>query len=499
MEENEQDKKSQYINDNIISKGYNPEDLSNYIMNETGKSINDMKFNDLKQMINNFKNKGLVDIYQTVKEKQPIIDKPENIIDTLYSTEIYTISTKTPKDNKLLQFEKNQTENKKKLTIKVKDPKKESGGFFGKSKITYEVECPELNFKVRRTYEDFEWLREELARFYPLRIITPLIKEEKLIINGFLDKNDNENISNQKKTNYLNKFCNELLNRKLFRTSNLLCNFLELNENEFKKFKEKVNKNKYELSVNFDNLKNMSGKINCDINKEKITKAEKFNLKFSNIKEIYSNIILKINEINTDYKNLSIHMKDLSNCFLQLSDKMKLSQNKEKISDFLAQLNIIFSGLSQSYERQTELFNQDFYGIFLFFKSEIKEINNIYDQFIDLKNKYETKGVKLYKKKEELFNTRDYKNWGLKPEMESHLINFQNDRKLAYDQMLYKESEAISIEKKQLACYIYFMYKQYDKFYKLQNEAIKNFFVQFKEKTNIVNGYSAGLMKLFNF
>ena len=81
--EDEQAKKTQYINENIISKGYNPEDLSNFIMKEICISINDITFDKLKIMIDKFKNKGLVDLYKTVKQQND--SKPENLEEQLYT------------------------------------------------------------------------------------------------------------------------------------------------------------------------------------------------------------------------------------------------------------------------------------------------------------------------------------------------------------------------------------------------------------------------------
>lgn len=102
--EDEQMKKSQYINENIISKGYNPEELSNFIMKEICMSINDIKFEKLKEMVEKFKNKGLADLYQTVKLQNE--EKPENLEEQLYYPEVFDIITKTPKENKLLDLEK---------------------------------------------------------------------------------------------------------------------------------------------------------------------------------------------------------------------------------------------------------------------------------------------------------------------------------------------------------------------------------------------------------
>ena len=50
-------------------------------------------------------------------------------------------------------------------------------------------------------------------------------------------------------------------------------------------------------------------------------------------------------------------MKQISDRFHELSDQLKFSQNNGKMPDIFVQLNIIFSCLSQSFEKQTELFN----------------------------------------------------------------------------------------------------------------------------------------------
>ena len=227
----EQAKKSQYINENIISKGYNPEDLSNFIMNEVCMSINDLTFDKLKLMIDKFKNKGLVDLYKTVKKQND--DKSKTVEDQLYYPEVYDIKTKTPKENKLLELEKE----KKTITIKISEPKKEnSGGIFNKTTILYKVECEEINSNVKRAYTDFEWLRNEYVVFYPQRLIPPLIKEANLILDGIIDKNDDENKIKNKTIKHLNTFMSVLLKKKLFRTSSLLFNFISLGPDEFKKY-----------------------------------------------------------------------------------------------------------------------------------------------------------------------------------------------------------------------------------------------------------------------
>ena len=57
-----------------------------------------------KQDIVKILNKGLVDLYKTVKQQND--SKPENLEEQLYYPEVYDIQARTPKDNKLLELEK---------------------------------------------------------------------------------------------------------------------------------------------------------------------------------------------------------------------------------------------------------------------------------------------------------------------------------------------------------------------------------------------------------
>ena len=193
--EDEKAQKLLYINENIIEKGYNPEELSNFMIKKTGIPMENM---GLKNMIDKFKDQSLQDTYQTVKIKEDE-KKEESSFDILYSNQEYDIKTQTPLKTKLLDLDKDN----KKLTIIISNPIKEkSGGFFSKPIFSYKIETPLLNKEVRRTYADFEWLREQLGLKYPLRIVPFLIKENYLAYYEIIDKNDTEEIVEDKKIEY---------------------------------------------------------------------------------------------------------------------------------------------------------------------------------------------------------------------------------------------------------------------------------------------------------
>ena len=285
--EDEKLQKLNYINENIIEKGYNPEELSNYVIKKTGIPMDNLNFEKLKEMIEQFKDQGLQDAYQSIKIKEVGKKKEESPFDLLYSTQSYEIKTKPQQKNKLLELE----EQKQIITITVSEPKKEkTGGFFSKPIYSYRIVTTIIDKDVRRTYADFEWLREQLYIRYALRVVPPIIKENAFLQMDIIEKGDTEEIIEQKKAKYLNIFLNKLLKRKIYRTSPLLLEFLELDDANFKKYKEKINKSKYELSISLDNLRTMGGKIKCEIKRENINKADDIFRKTIKLTEIYQKL-----------------------------------------------------------------------------------------------------------------------------------------------------------------------------------------------------------------
>ena len=99
-------------------------------------------------------------------------------------------------------------------------------------------------------------------------------------------------------------------------------------------------------------------------------------------------------------------MKEINDGFQELINNLKFFQHSGKISNAYFQLNTVFSCWSSSLERQSIFFNQDFLQLFKFFNLQIKETDNLQKKFV-LKKNYETKGIKLLKRKDELFYQGD--------------------------------------------------------------------------------------------
>ena len=89
---------------------------------------------------------------------------------------------------------------------------------------------------------------------------------------------------------------------------------------------------------------------------------------------------------------------------------------------------------------------------------ESQELSHIYKNYITFKNEYEDFTIRINKRKEELFEQKDYSKWSLQPRTELQLPMLQNNKKIAFEKMLYKEVFLLSQEKKELLVrYIYYL------------------------------------------
>ena len=493
--EDEKIQKLNYINENIIEKGYNPEELSNYVIKKSGIPMDNLSFEQLKEMIEQFKDQGLQDAYQSVKIKEVGKKKEQSPQAILYSPESYDIKTKTQQNNQLLELE----EKKQRIKVTISEPKLEkSGGFFSKAVYSYRIVSTILEKDVRRTYADFEWLRDQFNIRYPLRVIPPIIKENLFSQMDIIEKTDTEEIIQQKKAKYLNMFFNKLLQRKIIRTSPLILEFLILDEKDFKKYKEILNKNKYELQITLDNLITYHGKIHCELKKDHLPKADIINKKVNKLSEIYQKLEKSISNIVSDFQLLESHMKEISNHFILLTREITDDNNPIKIKDIFSDLNKLFNQWSVSYANKSKFFKEDFKSIFNYMNLETQEISKIYKNYTTFKVEYEDFTIRINKRKEELFEQKDYSKWSLKPGTESQLPMFQNNKKIAFEKMLYKETYLLTQEKKRIACTLHLLFKQFNKILKNQSNELENYFKNLKETNKAVIDDANNLIKLFS-
>ena len=244
----EESEKQKYINENIIDKGYNPEDLNAFIINRRACSIEEISLKILKIEIEAFKNEQLKDTYTTIR-KTMLLTKRDEQINELYTPQIIKINYLPLPECKLTKFEKEG----KKITIKVLDGKFEKfGGLFShQMKYVCSITCDELESNVIRTIDDIEWLKNQLNEKYPLIYIPPIYIKEK-----------NKVEKPHQQTRFIIKFFNAILRKKILRISPIIYQFLTLDENKFSKYKEALNKRKFTLHLNQQKNQKKSNLLN---------------------------------------------------------------------------------------------------------------------------------------------------------------------------------------------------------------------------------------------
>ena len=496
----EAQEKMKYISANILEKGYNPEDLSNFVIKKIGKPIESITLEQLKKLIEQFKDQSLVETYKNLDQNQDDEEKAKEEIkieqeDPLYSPMTYEIKTQIQQDNELLKLDKE----KKRIKITVSEPKKEkSKSLFKKDIYTYKVSCPEIKTEVRRSYADFEWLKNQLGLYYALRVVPPLLKESMFFQLEIVNKKDSEEVIENAKVKYLNYFMTSLIKKKIFRTSAILYEFLELNDIDFKKYKDLLGKYKYDLNVSLDNLKTVKGLIKFELKQNEIKTANNFGKKCKEISGLYQYLDKKILDLSTDFLNLETHMKQIGAAFGKLAIVLNFNENAKKMENIYQKLNKIFMSWSNSYGKQYTFFKSDFKDFFNYINLEIQEMNTINQSFISYKKEYEDLSKKLNKRKEELYAQKDFNKWSVEPGTEDQIQKYANNKKLAFEKMLYQETELQNNEKKLVACTQYLMQKQFNKLMKNQSDDVMNYFDKMKQDNQIIVGDAFNLIKLFS-
>jgi hypothetical protein len=273
---------------------------------------------------------------------------------------------------------------------------------------------------------------------------------------------------------------------------------LELNESDFKKYKDLLGKYKYDLNVTLDNLKTVKGNIKFDLKKDDIKKGNAFGKKCNEICNIYQYLEKKILNLSSDFLNLETHMKQIGAAFEKLATALNFNENAKKMENIYIKLNKIFTSWSNSYAKQYTFFKSDFKDFFNYINLEVQEMNTLNQSFVAYKKEYEDMSFKLNKRKEELYAQKDYSKWSVEPGTEDQIQKYANNKQLSFEKMLYQETELQNNEKKLVACTLYLMDKQFNKLMKCQSEDVSNYFAKMKQENQIIVGDAFNLIKLFS-
>jgi hypothetical protein len=309
------------------------------------------------------------------------------------------------------------------------------------------------------------------------------MKENILKQIGNMIKNETEEIIEQRKVRYLNKFMNSLIQKKILATSPLLYEFLILDNNKFKQYQDLIQTKKYDLEVSLRNLITTKGKIKCSVSKKMIDGANNMVNKSIFMYDIYNKIDASMNNIINSFNNLSFSMKEISYYFDILKKNMSILQcnSSENLKKNFVNFKNIFDSWSVTLKKQSIFLNEEFRENFNYMALELDAMNLINKKYSDYKKEYEDENSIINNKKEILYLSKSYDKWGVQPGTENTINTFKDNKKVAFEKMLYNESLVLNEEQKRINVTIYKMDKEFEKIMKKHNEKIQKIYESLKE------------------
>ena len=330
------------------------------------------------------------------------------------------------------------------------------GTLFSKAYMTYIITTSPLNLKVRRRYSDFEWLRQILLNFYSSSVIPPIPKKNK--IGG--DRFDETFLI--KRMRNLEKFLNALMDDPVIKSSQIIFDFLSIEEDN--KFNEKKKYyNNFKSPLYLRDYKSPNGKLDITLNEER-------EIYYQNIKdhtELNFELLTKLNKnlklLNSEMNIVVNRMNEISkNCEELFLNSVKYCDvNEIKICYY--QLNDMFKFWSTALKKQASVVNINIREYFKYTKNtfrSMKELVNLVDNY--KQNYYKSKRA-LITKKEELFKKSDISKWDLGPNKGMSVVTLLKDKSVALPKMLCNETNAVINLKQIYGYYLNSATKEYER------------------------------------
>ena len=413
-----------------------------------------------------------------IKEQNGNKEKPESIQEKkeppkqapkapvrrgLYYPESYQFNTIAQQNNKLLELVKSKTP----INILISEPKiAKEGTLIIKPIYSYRVQCTELKSDVRRTYADFEWLKNQLKIRYPLRLVPVIVKD--LIVKqvGKNLKNENDENFELRKIRYLNRFIESILKKKILCGSPIFYEFLVLDTIKFSKYKSILDKKPYNLETNLSNLITTKGEVKCKLEKTTVNDTEYLYPKTYCISDIYNKIITNIDEAIIDFNNLYQKLRNIGSLFKNLTqsiDKYKF-HNKEEILGSYNSFKDTFEKWSVNVYDQCLYFNANIRENLNYMSVELEEFANSFKLYRDYRYEYEEFTEMINKEKGDLIEAH------IDIELKKEENKTKKRSEIKYNQKgldeIFKDKNMLLFEeKKRLSTTMHYMIKDYEKLF----------------------------------
>jgi len=339
----------------------------------------------------------------------------------------------------------------KNIKIEVGPFEKVGGKLFSKSYVTYLIITKELNWKVKRRFSDFEWLRQILATNYNYCLI-PNIPKKKKNINKLAGEKYNEVFLRQRRRKF-EKFLNYLITDPILKNSQPVYDFLSIEkEEDFNKKKKTYEKMKPSNKVN--DFFTLDGTGNTEINKEKEKYVDSIKENASENESTLKKINNTIKSIKDDLFNASNKFEELSKNWALMKEKAIKSKEKDEVVQCYEELSTMFENFSSFIQKQT-------YYLFIHLREYFKFVKNNYrsmKEFIHIEENFKNSFYKsmksLISKKEDLFKKQEIAKWEIDPKEKIDKNLLLTNKNLATEKMLHKDTNSVSNQKQLYGFYL---------------------------------------------
>ena len=358
------------------------------------KSILGLKNKIKKQVNNEDKNKDK----DNDKVDKPVNAKDnDNIEEEKKEEKNYDYGFRLPEKIKCQSVEETEISQYKDLPIKIGMPEKVGKSIIKKKAMTYftTIAVP-LNKVVKRSFDDFEWLRLKLNKMFDSNFIPSLPK-----MNPILGINNDEQMSRS-----IEKFMHYLSLDPIIKNSQILYDFLSIeNYDDFTKKKKE-----YEVITpcnDIQDFKSITGEIdiNFDDQKEKrlVTIKDFCNNNSKLLEKLNSNLNSFFQEMNAVIKRTN----EIANIWGNLFQTSEKYQDDNISKDIYYQMNNFFFNLANNFKKQNDFINVDIKESFIFMQHNYVSINELIKRIESKKKVYAKEEKVLMSLKEDLFKTRN--------------------------------------------------------------------------------------------
>ena len=445
--------KQTFLRTNILEKGYDAEVFMNFLQTkkgELGLDLNNWNLEELSVAVEEFIKATKKDSVLVIKDEE-ILNNNDELNDNINNNQdnLDHLSNYNEKQDVIECQLVNAYESQlpKDTDIKLSFPQKTEGGLFTKSYVTYLMNTSPLDFKIRKRYSDFEWLRKKnfSSRFSELLIA--------------------------KRTRSIEKFMKGILIHPLMRHDEIFYNFISTeNEADFEKKKKAYNKITPPNSLL--NIRSLTGEINVNVNNDK----EIY------LKNIKNNVDLNINtlqKITKGYKSLMLLMEQMSDKMKEISQYWKEIYNanlnfteKPNTVESYNILSKIMQDWSEANKHQKILVNEGIREYFRYIKNEYVSMKELIQKVDNNRNIYIKAFDKLRALKESTFR-QDISTWGLNSFDMENKTELLTNKELAFSKMLPKETKKVVGLKNNYGFYLNSIIQEFERIRDLNNDRHK--------------------------